>query len=311
MRRKLDRRQFLETVGLTGLAALGGIACNRPGNPGEAASQAVPADSPARIAAGGPRAGLCTIAFQERPLDEVIELAAQAGFDGIEPWGKPDHLPLDTPDERVIAVREKVEGLGMIVAHYGSYVRLGEQLDPEQQGRDMARAVQITKLLGAPIIRIWAGSRNSEELIPEDWEQIVADGKRFCALAEPANIILALEMHGNTLTNTAAATLELIERVGSPVMRANYQPVAPEDPYERARLVAPHVVMVHAQNWEQDGRSQALIGQGIVDYRRIYEILQPAGFQGFFEAEFVKGDTFEQKVESARADAAFIHSLGA
>ena len=31
--------------------------------------------------------GLCTIAFQEKPLEEVIDIAANYGFDGIEIWG--------------------------------------------------------------------------------------------------------------------------------------------------------------------------------------------------------------------------------
>ena len=39
--------------------------------------------------------GLCTIAFQEKPLEEVIDIAADHGFDGIELWGKPPHLPED------------------------------------------------------------------------------------------------------------------------------------------------------------------------------------------------------------------------
>ena len=33
--------------------------------------------------------GLCTIAFQEKPLEEVIDIAADYGFEGIELWGKP------------------------------------------------------------------------------------------------------------------------------------------------------------------------------------------------------------------------------
>ena len=40
--------------------------------------------------------GLCTIAFQEKPLEEVIDIAADYGFDGIEVWGKPPHLPATT-----------------------------------------------------------------------------------------------------------------------------------------------------------------------------------------------------------------------
>ena len=39
------------------------------------------------------------------PLQEVLQLAHEVGIDGIEPWGKPDHLPLTTPDEQVRETR--------------------------------------------------------------------------------------------------------------------------------------------------------------------------------------------------------------
>jgi len=57
----------------------------------------------------------------------------------------------------------------------------------------------------------------------EEWARTVEDGKKYCAMAEPMGILLAMEMHGNCLTNRASALLDLIERVGSPALKANYQ----------------------------------------------------------------------------------------
>ena len=37
--------------------------------------------------------GLCTIAFRDRPLEEVISIADDYGFDGIEIWGQEPHMP--------------------------------------------------------------------------------------------------------------------------------------------------------------------------------------------------------------------------
>ena len=36
--------------------------------------------------------GLCTIAFRERPLEEVMSIAVDYGFDGIEIWGQEPHI---------------------------------------------------------------------------------------------------------------------------------------------------------------------------------------------------------------------------
>ena len=37
--------------------------------------------------------GLCTIAFRYRPLEEVISIATDYGFDGIEILGQEPHMP--------------------------------------------------------------------------------------------------------------------------------------------------------------------------------------------------------------------------
>src|SRR2546430_2235288 len=38
------------------------------------------------------KVGLCTIAYQELPLEEALDRAAALQFDGVELWGKPPHL---------------------------------------------------------------------------------------------------------------------------------------------------------------------------------------------------------------------------
>ncbi len=300
----MNRRQFLAQIGAGGLALpLGAVCAASPG------THAYPGPALARV---GPKAGLCTIAFQDRPLLEVLDLAAKVGFDGVEPWGKPDHLPLSTPDARVLEIKAKLDSLGLACSHYGSYVRLGEEREPALQESDMRRALAIARLLGTHIIRIWAGSRNSENLSASELERIVTDGKKFCAMAEKEGILLAVEMHGQTLTNRASALVDLIHRVGSNSLKANYQILNDtEDPYERARIAGPYAVMVHAQNEGAPGEGQPLICGGKVDFRKIWEILSGFGFKGYFEVEFVKGKTFEEKVEFLKQDYACLKTIGA
>ena len=295
-RNTLDRREFLNRLGLSAVVlTAGALSCAKEEKKVEAG--------------GGPKVGMCTIAFQDRPLDEALKLAAEAGFEGVELWGKPEHVPLTRTDDEVKAVREKIESLGLVAGVYGCYVRLGDGQDPAEKDKDMERALRITKLLGTRLARIWAGTKNSELLTEEDWRLMVADGKRFCARAEDAGIILAVEMHSNSVTNKARAAMELIERVGSPNLKLNYQPIEMEDHYERARIVAAHTVNVHAQNFDVDGK-RTLISKGVVDYRMIYEILKEAGFEGYFEVEFVKGETMEEKIAALKADCEFLKSIG-
>lgn len=38
--------------------------------------------------------GVCTIAFKQKPIDDVLSLAAAAGADGVELWGQPPPRPV-------------------------------------------------------------------------------------------------------------------------------------------------------------------------------------------------------------------------
>jgi sugar phosphate isomerase/epimerase len=301
--RRIGRRRFLR-----GAASLGLILQQAEGPGGNSAASG---NLEQGGSTGGPKTALCTIAFQDRPLNEVLELAAKARFDGVEPWGKPDHLPLTSEDNRVREVKRKLDSLGLACSQYGSYVRLGDDKPAAQQKDDMARSIEIARMLGTRIIRIWAGAKNSDELSSGEWNRIVSDAVQYCGMAEPTGILLAMEMHGNTLTNRAAAMLELIRRVNRPCLKANFQILAnTEDSYERAEKAGPHVVMCHAQNVSTTGKELPLISEGVVDFRRIYRILRKFGFDGFFEVEFVRGKTFEEKVDALKRDCAYLRTLG-
>lgn len=299
-----ERRDILNMIGLSGLSlALGGPAC--------ISSEASKAGGGVRIsdsAGAGPLVGLCTIAFSERPLEEVLELAARVGFDGVELWGKPDHLPLTRSDSEVKVLRDKIKSLGLKGCVYGSYARLGDGQEAETKDRDFDRTLQIAGLLGAAIVRIWAGTKNSELMTKDEWARMVEDGRRFCDRAEKAGVILALEMHPDCATNKARATVELIRQVGSPNLRANYQVIGDEDSYERARIAAPYVVNVHAQTLSP-AKERPLLAEGTVDFRKIYQIFKPHGFRGFFEIEFVKGGTYEEKCAALAADLKYLRRM--
>jgi 3-dehydroshikimate dehydratase len=305
----ISRRHFLAHVGIGGVALPLGVVCSAASARSSRSPGAGELPTRTRV---GPKVGLCTIAFQERPLIEVLELAARAGIDGVEPWGKADHLPLSTPDSRVREVKARLDDLGLLCSHFGSYVRLGEEREAALQETDMRRAIAIAQLLGTNIIRIWAGAKNSEDLNAAELDHIISDGKKFCALAEKEGVLLAMEMHGQTLTNRASAMIDLIRRVGSPSLKANFQILNDtEDPYERARSAGPYAVMVHAQNEGAPGEGQPLICKGVVDFQKIWEILSGFGFKGYFEVEFVKGKTLKEKVDNLKQDCACLKAIGA
>ena len=102
--------------------------------------------------------GLCTIAFQEKPLEEVIDIAADHGFDGIEIWGKPPHLPADYDENYVKNVRDMAHRKGLAISAFGSYV------DPLMtlHQKHFEEAFKIAHELGTDLVRIWSGGGPSK-----------------------------------------------------------------------------------------------------------------------------------------------------
>ena len=248
--------------------------------------------------------GLCTIAFQEKPLEEVIDIAADYGFHGIEIWGKPPHLPADYDENYVKNVRDMAHRKGLAISAFGSYV------DPlmDLHQKHFEAAFKIAHELGTDLVRIWSGGGPSKSIAPSDKRLILF---RLVSLAQWANfrnIRLGLEMHNNQLTDSVASILETIEGVRVPALKTYYQPLARPDadePHTAAEKLVEHIANVHAQNFDETGKG-CPIADGVVDYARIVETLSVAGYNGYLEVEFVHGDN---KLEALQRDRDYLASL--
>ena len=248
--------------------------------------------------------GLCTIAFQEKPLEEVIDIAADHGFDGIEVWGKPPHMPEEYDVDYVKNIRDMAQQKGLGISAFGSYV------DPlmHLHQKHFEDAFNIAYELGTSLIRIWSGGGPSKTIAPADKRLILF---RLVSVAQWANfrsIKLGMEMHNNQLTDTVDSILEVIENTNMPSLKTYYQPLSRDDadePHTAAQRLSPHIVNVHAQNFDENGKACA-IADGVVDYSRIIETLNGAGYDGYIHVEFVHGDN---KLEALQRDRDYLASL--
>jgi 3-dehydroshikimate dehydratase len=248
--------------------------------------------------------GLCTIAFQDKPLEEVIDIAADHGFDGIELWGKPPHLPTDYDENYAKNVKDMAQQKGLEISAFGSYI------DPlmHLHQKHFEEAFKIAHDLGTDVVRIWSGGGPSRSITSTDKRLIHFRLVSITQWANFRNIRLGLEMHNNHLTDKAESILAIIEDVKLPALKTYYQPLARADadePHAAAEKLAAHIVNVHAQNFDENGKA-CPIAEGVVDYTRIVEILSKAGYNGYLEVEFVHGDN---KLEALQRDRDYLASL--
>ncbi len=238
--------------------------------------------------------GLVSVTFRQLAPAAVVSVAVRAGLRAIE-WGGDVHVPDRAAASRVAWLTSDA---GLRAACFGSYLRLGE---PEG---DPPAVVDTAAALGAPLIRVWAGRLPSASASADDWSRIVADARRVGALAADVGIDVAFEYHRNTLTDTRASALRLLELVGRPNVGTLWQPDPTRDVDENLgdlASVLPWLRNVHVFSWTP-ARDRLPLAAQAPAWRRY---LAAAGGDRCALLEFVAGDDPARLVE----DAATLHEL--
>jgi sugar phosphate isomerase/epimerase len=133
-------------------------------------------------------------------------------------------------------VRARMAGWGISIVQATGYnpVLVGD--DPARRADDLdrlTRSFEVARLLGSPMVLTGCGSyhpthhygphpRNHSAAARE---QMVAYLRQAAPRAEDQGVILALECHMITALDTPMHIREVIDAVGSPALKANFDPV--------------------------------------------------------------------------------------
>ncbi len=241
--------------------------------------------------------GLVSVTFRKLSIPEVAQLAYRASLVAIE-WGGDIHVPHgDISAAR--AARQATLDRGLVVSSYGSYYRIGES---EEQGHSFDAVLDTALELETEVIRVWAGSFDSQDVSIPDWSAAVADAQRICELAAVAGATIALEWHGKTLTNTLKSTLRFLRDAGRANLMTYWQPRT-GDPAEKnlAELeqVLPYLANVHVFQWTRgaDGKTiRHALAEGRDEWSQYLRTVNSADNmeERYALLEFVKSDDPEQ-----------------
>ncbi|WP_238709559.1 sugar phosphate isomerase/epimerase family protein [Natronorubrum halophilum] len=249
--------------------------------------------------------GLCTISAKGRSVEDVLEVAGDVGYDGVEIWGQ-DHIGNGSEliCERIAQAASKQR---LEIASYGSYLRCGsDEFDDE-----LEHELTVTERLGTDTIRVWAGSQEYGDHDADHWDRAVADLERLTERADDYDIRITVEKHDNTLTHTLEGARRLIEAIDDERCRLNYQPgfSIPADELEReARALAPLSNQLHLQTTrERTERARAPLAEAYYDLEAILEPFFGGGFDGYANVEFVTDERPYQ--EAIEADLETVRSI--
>ncbi len=245
--------------------------------------------------------GAVSATFKKMPMnaDEILSLMASCGLEAVE-WSENAHVFPDDP-EGAGALREKTEKAGLRVAAYGSYFRLGENADPAAAFRSSLRSAVA---LGAPLIRVWAGTKPSCEVGEAELKALCREAALIGEMAGEAGIRVAFEWHKNTLTDTNASAQRLLKEAGCGNLYCLWQPTAALTPRERTegiRLMGDRILNFHVYSWP-DGKRGPL---NAAEWQYYFDAAADLSGERCALLEFVRDDSPEQ----FKSDAAVLRSL--
>jgi sugar phosphate isomerase/epimerase len=239
----------------------------------------------------------CTIGFQknkwgkdkrlETPLAAILQVLAEAGYDGVEIWA--DHWMLATPPEQE-AILAQLADLTLRVAMISSYYDF--TTSDESAGQSMTNARRIldaARRLGSRGIRLFTGKTASRDATPAQWSRCARCLQQLCDESAADGILWCLETHSWNLMDTIEGSLRILREVGRPNIKLIFQPSTFGGDYMAALdALAMHAAHVHATNHK--GKERALLADGEIDYRAVIGGLRRFGFDGFISVEWFGDD---------------------
>lgn len=194
--------------------------------------------------------GLVSVSFRDKNPREICRAAVDAELYRIE-WGSDVHAPADDIAKiREIAALQNEFGISC--SSYGSYFRLGES-----DIRELEDHITAAKMLGTNTLRLWCGNRSSDKYSPTERSALFDECRAAARIAENAGVVLCMECHRNSFTETSDGMLALMEAVNSPAFLMYWQPNQfrnLEENIAYAKAAAPYTVNIHVFNWHGDER---------------------------------------------------------
>ncbi|MFC3798252.1 sugar phosphate isomerase/epimerase family protein [Cohnella sp. GCM10012308] len=216
----------------------------------------------------------------------------QAGLDAIE-WGGDVHVP---PGDLPLArqVRAMTEAAGLQVSSYGSYFRVGRDTN-------FSCVLDTAEALGAPSIRIWAGSVGSSEADDESYRRVVEETGRLADRSRQRGIGLSFEFHDGTLADTVSSSVALIRSIACDNVSLYWQPqigVSPENNLTTLTAFLPWLSNVHVFQYDERRRQQPLEA-GEAAWRSYADVLRSTEKPRYLLLEFVKDEDIGQFLKDA------------
>lgn len=257
-----------------------------------------------------PKLELAAITDEFTPdLEKALDAMAAIGMTGAEfrvLWGK---NIMDLTDEEVMRATEMAKARGIRVLSIASPLLKcvlpgGHEIDTrfqqdifaskhtfEDQPRLMERALQLSEMTGAKIIRIFSYWRTMQ---PERCHDAICESvARLAEQAKPHGVIIGLENEHACNIGTASEAKKVLDAVRHPNLQLVWDPanmlVGGEDPFPAGYELLPkdRIAHVHAKDCHMEGHKPVWgpVGTRHVDWKGQIAALLRDGYTGAVSLE--------------------------
>jgi sugar phosphate isomerase/epimerase len=216
-------------------------------------------------------------------LDDFIRLCADLNLDGSELTSY--YFPKDFDEDYLIHIKQLTFRLGLDIS--GTAIANDFCLPPgEKRDETLAHTrkwIDYAALMGAPVIRIFAGNVPKEDTEEAAIERCAAGINESLDYAAKKGVCLALENHGG-ITATPEQMLKIIAGVKeSPWFGVNFDGGNFEtaDPYSDLARIAPYAINAQLKTEVSPGNKKE-----DADLARVVRILADAGYRGYIVLEY-------------------------
>ena len=225
-------------------------------------------------------------------LQDFVGDCAAMGLEGTELTSY--YFPKNTTPEYLRTLRRQCFRLGLDVSGTAVGNDFGHPAG-EARTREIANVKQwidFAEILGAPVIRIFAGHAKPDQTEAQTHSLMVAGIEECCEYAGKHGVHLALENHGGP-TATADGLLAFVRDVNSPWFGVNLDSGnfrSTDDPYAELERIAPYALNAQIKVVMSVGGKKEP-----ADFARLAKILRQAHYRGYVVLEYEEeGDPREK-----------------
>ncbi len=234
-------------------------------------------------------------------LGEMLALAAQLGYDGIEPRLTAGHrhgieTSIAAAERR--AIRQQVASGAIPLACLATSCQYANPQKVDENVAETRRCIDLAADLGCARLRVFGG------LLPEGIgreraiETLARAMSQVADQAKAGGVTLCIETHDDW--SHPAHLAEVMRRVDHPAIRINWDIMHPvrqghisiDEAYS---IVQPWIGHVHFHDGSAslDKTELLPIGTGDIDHRRAVQLLQGMPYAGYLSGEWINWEPYQ------------------